>query len=289
MLVAPCPVHGGDNPLAFNITISGEYEGNWFCNTRQCHSEYIGVEGLLRGICENRGKPYYPSLLQKIMGSEVKRKEVETKLQPYTPLHSDILEHDMDLVIPSRYYIRRGFSENILREFGVGDFHTKWHPMNHRAIFPVYCYKKTYLGCVGRGIYDKQAKWKNSEGFTKSQTLYGIWKTLPQILATGTIILVEGQGDVLKLYESGVRNCAGMFSNFLCNDHISLLKYLKVHTVIILQDNDTAGDKGVELIKKRAGKFFKIIVPKYNAKDIGDLSVSEIKKNILPILNRNKI
>ena len=288
MIVCSCPVHGGDNPTAFNITISGEYKGSWFCNTRDCHSDYAGIKGLITGILENRGETYDPSMFKKIFGDGDLFEESNEVLYCYqdefVPSESEDMILDMKLKIPSEYYIKRGFSPDVLKKFEVGEFigNDRNHEMFGRTVFPVYNHFSSYVGCVGRTLTNHSAKWRNSEGFRKSQTLYGLWLTYPSIIDSGTVVLVEGQGDVIKLYDSGISNCAGMFSNFLCSDHIKLLLHIGVHTIILLKDNDEAGSIGMNKIKEDTGDLFHMVVPEYDTKDMGDLTVTEIQELIVP-------
>lgn len=288
LLTCPCPVHDGDNPVAFNITITGQYKGNWFCNTRNCHEEYYGIKGLLTGILENRGKEYYPEIFKDIFGDGAVFEEIREVLycyqDEYIPVESNSLKFTTPVNIPSPYYLKRGFSESVLKDFMVGDYsgNDRQDEMYGRAVFPVFSQDMSYRGCVGRTLTNNKVKWRNSDGFLKSQTLYGLWKTQPSIMDSGIVVLVEGQGDVLKLYESGISNCAGMFSNFLCDDHIKLLLHMGVHTIILLKDNDEAGETGMKKIMENAGHLFHIVAPDYEANDIGDLTIEEIQETIVP-------
>ena len=288
MIVCPCPIHGGDNPTGFNITISGEYKGSWFCNTRDCHSEYAGIKGLITGILESRDEEYDPGIFKKIFGDADLFQDDKQVLYCYQdefiPSESEGIDFDINIKTPSDYYINRGFCPEVLAKFGVGDYCGKDrnNEMFGRAVFPVFNHFNSYVGCVGRTLTNHSAKWRNSEGFRKSQTLYGLWMTYPSIIDSGTVVLVEGQGDVLKLYSSGILNCAGMFSNFLCDDHIKLLLHMGVHTVILLKDNDEAGRIGMDKIKGNIGNLFHLVVPEYDTKDMGDLTVEEIQELIVP-------
>ena len=52
-LTGQCPVHGGDNPMAFNVCIDqdSDWYGAWFCNTRRCEKTYgTDVFALIQGI-----------------------------------------------------------------------------------------------------------------------------------------------------------------------------------------------------------------------------------------------
>ena len=58
MFICHCPIHGGDNPSAFNMYPYGEeYRGNWKCRTHKCDEVFMGsVIGFIRGILSSRNK-----------------------------------------------------------------------------------------------------------------------------------------------------------------------------------------------------------------------------------------
>lgn len=273
-LIGPCPIHEGDNESAFNLTISGKYEGNWFCNTMRCHEQYPGFKNLAKELMRKTGQ-YFP-----LESLEFKKKDPFQRFWMKDPIIPCLERYST--TIPSFFYQKRGFSPEILREFEVGDCF-QHGTMYNRAVFPVYSMNGIYMGSVGRSLNEGYIKWKNSPGLEKAKTFYGIWKTWERVKEKGSIVLVEGQGDFLKLYQNGVDNCAGMFSNYLCDDQIKILYKLGVHTIILLRDNDQPGYEGYIRIRQKVKDCFHLICPKYNAKDVGELPDNELMA-LLPSL-----
>jgi DNA primase len=188
------------------------------------------------------------------------------------------------LEIPSQYYIKRGFLSETLVVFDVGECYNSHRPMFNRAVVPVYDQDFKYIGCVGRSLDEenKKYKWINSKGFKKSCYLYGICITKSHIQRTSTIVLVEGQGDVWRLYEAGIKNCAGIFGADLSEDQLIVLERLGVMNVVILTDTDEAGQKAAQSIISKGGRRFNYFTPKISKKDVGDMSIQDIETELKP-------
>ena len=58
--------------------------------------------------------------------------------------------------------------------------------------------------------------------------------------------------------------------------------------VVILTDNDEAGSKAAKQIIKRGGRRFNYQRPQISEKDVGDMSVSQIKEEVLNSLRDAK-
>ena len=91
---------------------------------------------------------------------------------------------------------------------------------------------------------------------------------------------MEGQGDVIRLWESGIRNVVGMFGSKLSDSQEFLIQKTGASNIIIMSDNDYAGDNCYKDIHDRLRYLFniqKVYIPK---KDIGDMTISEINNTI---------
>jgi len=291
LLVSNCPVHEGDNQTAFNVNINkrSEYCGRWFCNTKGCHSEYGGdILGLIRGLIasKNNGISSFTDVLDlanKFCGSErvditcdnftnLLLASVETKKRG--PTREQVRSK---LSIPSRYYLERGFSEEVLNEFDVGDCFREGTQMFGRSVFPVYDPTDKFLvGSVGRAIEKKSPKWINEKGFDKANYLFNYGKAIVDVCKIGEAILVEGQGDVMRLWEAGIKNVFGIFGSNISLGQEILLQKTGVMSIVTAFDNDSAGEKARISVDKKLGKLFSIRhkVPKT---DVGDMSVEDVK------------
>ena len=302
----PCPVHGGDNTEGACIFTDGDSsKGNWVCWTHSCEKDHgKNIIGFIKGVLSyKQGKEvsfytavnYCLSFLNKTLIDIVEEKIPESiynsnKLIEILTRQPDkidsIIPRDKiieSLVIPSKYYIERGFKEETLIAFDVGECYNSNRQMFNRAVVPVYNQDFQYVGCVGRATNENtKPKWFNSKGFKKSCYLYGLWITKPFIQKTSTIVLVEGQGDVWRLYESGIKNCAGIFGSDLSEDQLINLEQLGVMNIVILTDNDEAGQKAAQGIIQKGNRRFNYFTPKISKKDIGEMSVCDIDNELKP-------
>lgn len=307
-LIGSCPVHDGDNSTAFNINVdpTSEYYGIWFCNSHGCHEDHGNdVFGLIKGILEQKtdqDKTFIDAVnfLKKFVSGKItgqdnlKHNVEESRIDKI--FHSGIVNKALcsrsqvvrGLIIPCTHYLDRGFTEEVLTEFDVGYCNTTGKQMYNRTVFPVYDKSgENMIGAVGRAVSPNQAsKWVNSKGFNTGNALYNYGKAFDSLKRSGAAILVEGQGDILKLWQSGITNCVGLFTCKISDRQTILLEEASVDTLYLALDNDEPGRKGREEIRKKFGQIFNIIDLKFDKHDIGDMTTEEIVTLIKPQIGR---
>ena len=121
-----------------------------------------------------------------------------------------------------------------------------------------------------------------SSPFKKTEYLYNYDNAVDLAKEKSALFLVEGQGDVWRLYEAGVKNAVGLFGKDISNHQLSLLVSTGASTVVVLTDNDQAGREGRMKIQRELSRMFNLIYPPMPKKDIGDTSIKKIQKHILP-------
>jgi 5S rRNA maturation endonuclease (ribonuclease M5) len=291
----PCPVHGGDNSNGCTIFENGAH--NWACWTHGCQYKYKkSLLGFIRGVLSHRsGREVSISEAIKFCsdflnckiedlqitpvsgnGSYVKMVEIFT-MQPELDIATDRPEIH---IMPSQYYKDRKYSENILLEFEIGDCLLDYGVMAKRAVVPYYDMHGNYLGSSGRVLSDKDSpKWINTKGLKKSQILYGLHVARQYIEDSGTVIIVEGPGDVWRLNEAGFKNSVAISGANLSDAQLLNLEMSGCLKVIILTDNDDAGKKAAQQIIKKCGRRFNYVQPEIpkQYKDIGEMTLEEIK------------
>ena len=291
LVVGCCKVHGGDNPTAFNINLntSDEYCGRWFCNTHGCHRKYGGdILGLIWAMMNSLGPVSFKDVLDvasTLAGVEridfVSDLFTDLILKNVNESFTGISKNDFRqrFKYPCRYYLERGFSEEVLDEFDVGYCDNVDDEMYCRAVFPIYDKSaKSIIGCIGRTTTDSKSKWKNGHGLKISEYLFGYWKSLKYVCQTGKIVLVEGQGDVMKLWQAGIKNSFGLFGSSLSASQELLIQQTGVTDIVTLFDNDEAGNK----IRNKCTESFKRL---FNVKhllpskqDVGEMEISSIQE-----------
>jgi 5S rRNA maturation endonuclease (ribonuclease M5) len=343
LLAGRCPVHGGNNPGAFNIYPDGHTtRGNWRCNTHHCEKVFKNsLIGFVRGVLShqelgwtggeaNRQVPFTQARewICEFLGtkfsdikidlSEVEKKKFVTGVESLTAGRSVAQQSGWPRVlvrgrleIPSRYYIGRGYAADVLDKYDVGlsRCDDPANPMFGRIVVPVFDPDyENVVGFTGRTIHAKcnlckahhgagscpdypedarYVKWRNSVGFNKHRYLYNYWFAKRSIRETGAVVVVEGPGDVWRLVEAGVHNVVALFGVTLDDYQQIVLEGSGAMDVILLLDKDRAGQKAIVEIKKLLQRSFRVHSPEWNShgKDIGDLTVAEVKRDIIPILD----
>lgn len=295
-------MHGGDNPSGCSIN----NKGYWKCWTHHCEEEFKStIFGFVRGVLSyNNGKrATMEECLRWCMGflniESIALEDEKEKIGYFKDIklleifqseisrdNNKTLTRDQvraKLNIPSQWYLNdtkidRNFTPEILDKFDVGDCLTPETAMYQRAVVPVYDENNIYVGCLGRTLVDSPNKWKNEKNFHKENYLYGLNFASQAILETGVVIIVEGQSCIWRLHQAGFINCVGIFGAELSNNQLLLLEKSGAMTLIILTDNDEAGNKAANKIINKCGRRFNYIRPELPKKDISELTVDLTKE-----------
>lgn len=178
--------------------------------------------------------------------------------------------------IEAKAYLKnRGFTDVIIKEFGVGlSTSNKLYSLlsskkysdedlisigitsssdgrNHdtfinRIMFPLWDLEGKVVGFSGR-IYntDDSSKYVNSREsiiFKKGKLLYNYHKAKDEARRKKSVIIVEGFMDVIGLYRVGIKNVVATMGTAVTHDQASLIKKLSTN-VILCFDGDAAGNK----------------------------------------------
>lgn len=133
-----------------------------------------------------------------------------------------------------------------------------------------------FKGWVGRTMnkyVEKKRKYLYNDGFRKRDTLCGNYEQ------NKIVFICEGFMDYLSLRTRGhVKNVVAILGWHISDEQVQKLKDKGVTTVVSALDNDKAGNKGTEYLKK----FFNVIRFAYpeGVKDAGEMSEQELKKAI---------
>lgn len=303
LFVCSCPIHDGDNQSAWNINIDrdSEHYGMWFCNTKFCHkqkgSDIISFVNMMLDKKRNK-KHSFTEVLKFIedFTKDVVETFTKSKQDNFNSIieknkrasfHTKFTRNDIRrrLKIPAKYYLSRepSFSAETLDRFDVGLCDDERSEMFNRVVFPIYDETNTYfVGCVGRTVCGDSIKWKVKKGFNKANYLYNYGYAVKE--SSDTIIIVEGQGDVMRLHEAGINNVVGLFGCHLSDSQEYLLQRTGALNIVIMTDNDNAGNDCRIDIRNKLKHFYNIydIVP--TKKDVGEMTVEEINRDIKPKL-----
>lgn len=195
-------------------------------------------------------------------------KEHEEKIEIQKKVDPDSLK---DLLPSYGFYKIRGISEETLKFFQGGV--RTYGKLNNRFIFPIFNLKGDIIALSGRCLFpnrdEGRPKWKHIGETRKSS--YPLFFNKNYILQSQQIVLVESIGDMLALWENGVRNTFVCFGAKLSKENLKTLLSIPVNEIIISLNDDSAsnstGNKSSEKILDKLNKFCKntkIVLPTGN-------------------------
>lgn len=296
-----CHVNEGKSVFSFIKACLSKQEGKPFSNEQT--TEWL--EKLLNIILDEE-----KSELQQTKHKTVNISLSFSKRKKDKPLlikRDDVIR---ELLIPAPYFIQRGYPTEILKKYDVGFCNKISKPMSGRCVVPIYDSEYKYMvGCMGRTLkpqceicnkfHDKNqscpvssieeylaSKWINSTGFNGEDYLYNYWFAKNHIRENKTVILCEGCSDVWRLEEAGIHIGLSLFGAHLTDSQAEKLEKLPIINLVIAMDNDDAGAKARAIIKEKLWRYYNIfdIIP--TTKDIGELSIEEIKNIFNPLLGK---
>ncbi len=114
----------------------------------------------------------------------------------------------------------------------------------NRLMFPIIDVRGNIVAFSGRAIGDDPAKYMNSPEtpvFYKSRNVFGL-NIAKQHSKTDGVILVEGNMDVVSLYQNGFPNSIAGLGTAFTDEHARLIKRY-ANVVYVCYDGDEAGQK----------------------------------------------
>lgn len=181
------------------------------------------------------------------------------------------------------YWINRGVSEDSVKDFKGGII--REGKMKDRYVFPIFNHKQELIGVSGRDLLTSQAsmrpKWKHIGD--KSEWKYPLFLNHQVIKDQKKAILVESIGDMLSLWDSGIKNVVVTFGLDVSVSIINFLLRYDIDKIHISFNNDqegnSAGNMAAEKAKKKLLKYFdfgQVLVSLPIKKDFGEMAKEEI-------------
>jgi DNA primase len=174
-----------------------------------------------------------------------------------------------------QYLQKRGINEDSMNSFGIGyaptssdqiafltrsqislddaeavgilasDKGKRYARFTKRVTFPIYSNSGKLVGFSARILEGdkREAKYLNTPTtklFDKSSVLFGYKQAKEYIHKKGTMVLLEGQLDVVACHQIGIRTTLANLGTALTDKHISIIKKSRVK-VLLAYDGDKAG------------------------------------------------
>jgi len=134
---------------------------------------------------------------------------------------------------------------------------------DHPLVMPFRDPYGRVAGLIGRTILsDKEQKEKNiskykNTKFEKGSLLFGLYENKQHILDRKFVYIVEGQIDVIKASEIGLRNIVALGNSSITSYQFSVISRYSSNLFLLL-DNDEAGQKGRKQIISKFGHLANI-------------------------------
>lgn len=288
-----CPIHSGsDNPNGCSISHRFKM---WKCWTHECHDHYgCDIFGFIKGILDTKDFGTVLGHLNKLYNfNDARGRTQSVVVHDELSCINKIFKRKEERLIPikefnrvptcgnSPYFESRGFSSETLKLFGVEDCEENGSPMKFRAIIPIH-FNGKQIGYIARATKPwLQPKYLFSNGLQKTDFFYNWDRAIEHAAKTNTLFIVEGQGDVWRMFEAGVANCVGLFGKTISNQQKRLLLKSGITNLVVLTDNDSAGREAKIEIKREFNRLFRLIFPPMYSKDLGNLTVNKLQTDIL--------
>lgn len=189
------------------------------------------------------------------------------------------------LIKDNTYWLNRGVSAATLENFDGGV--SLSGKMANRYVFPIFNSKSEIVGLSGRDLTtdknSKRPKWKHLGD--KSEWKYPLKANYDIINSTKEVILVESIGDMLSLWDAGVKNSIVTFGLDISIPTLNLLIKLDPNKIYLAFNNDAqnnfAGNNAAAKGYKKLSKYFspqQIEIRLPTKKDFGEMSKEEIQQ-----------
>lgn len=155
----------------------------------------------------------------------------------------------------TKHLIKKGFNIQDIEKAGLclkTERGTYWDRFRARIMFPIHNHVGKVVAFTGRIMPGSEnanvGKYVNSPEtpiFQKSKILYGFDKTKNDIRQRHEAVMVEGQMDLLMIWQDGVKNVVATSGTALTDEHLTVLRRL-ADDLVLSFDSDEAGQAAAE-------------------------------------------
>jgi len=247
--------------------------GYWYDFKTNQHGSFDKLIKITLNLDDAKAEEYLKNRNWQYESSGIEKEKLE-ELKVFPSELLDKLEKDHS------YWLTRNINEETVSVFEGGV--AKEGRMKDRYVLPIFNSKKQIVGFTGRDLTGtKKAKWKHLGD--KSKWVYPLYFNKKEVLDAKSVILVESVGDMLSLWQSGVKNSAVTFGLDINNSLLNLFIRMDLDTIYISFNNDEnqAGNQAAKKLYFKLLKFFdknqiKVALPTKN--DFGEMNKEEIQE-----------
>jgi len=275
-----CPFHDNKHTPSFAIS---KHTGLFICYNPSCDAR-----GNLEYLITEIGKYNHFELskfIRKLRSSrpDTFDKDIEEILvdkPTFVPFPQDTQDALLNGLKNSQrakdYFLSRNISSESMDYFQLG-----YSEKQDMVTVPLHSPDGMLVGVIGRSIVGKD--FKNSTNLPRSSTMFNLHNAKK---LSATIIVCESSFDAIRIHQAGYPNVVATLGGGISKENVyNLNRYSS--SIIIATDADDAGRKlGMEIATKLSNKniswasFDDEVIYPNGAKDVGDLTDSEIKQAI---------
>ncbi len=290
-----CPVHEGDNLTAWTYYYQ---KGLWFCWTRGCHrvkgADLIGLIACRRELDVAGACRWAQKFLR---DRNITQQDIAVRLRTRAAKEDKInywQEHVLQKPYPDsvlkklkdadRYLKSRDFDPEICKLMGIG--YASKGRMRSRVVFPIKNIDGKIVGFTGRTVLDlkrlkrvpKWLHWPRRPRFQTGLNLFNLDRASKCVRKTGSVLLVEGPFDVVKLEMAGYQNAVAVFGLNVTKGQIEILKKCGVIHVVLAFDPDKVDSREVRgTISKLQESDFNVKILRWRGdEDVGAMEISKL-------------
>ena len=134
--------------------------------------------------------------------------------------------------------------------------------MQHRYVFPIFNGKNEIIGFAGRDLLqmkdNKRPKWKLIGD--KSMWKYSLFLNYKLLKSEKRVIIVESIGDMLALWDAGVKNVVVSFGLTLSSGLVNTFLRYDISNIIVSFNDDSknngAGNRAAAKAKSKLLNYF---------------------------------
>jgi DNA primase len=222
-LYGKCPIHNGDNPRAFNVSLD---KNLWNCFTNCGGGTVIDLLMAIENVNSyEAGKLGYEMLgINKSENLKRNKKSLELNL---------ILEDN------HQYLKTRNIDPKTAKHFGIG--YCKKGLMAGKIAIPIHDVDGNLMAYCGRAVDNAQPKYFFPRGFQKNRIVYNLNRIGKN--SNEEVVVVEGFFDVFALYKAGIDSVAIMGCSLSYHQKKQLISLDKKLTIMF--DGDKSGINGM--------------------------------------------
>lgn len=171
----------------------------------------------------------------------------------------------------TREALKQGYKLEYLLTSGLtlGRDNNHYDRFHGRVMFPIHNLSGKIVGFGGRTLKTEKSvpKYLNSpesEIYSKSRELYGLFFAKNEIVKQNKCFLVEGYTDVISMHQAGVENVVASSGTALTKEQVRLIKRF-TENITILYDGDPAGIRaslrGIDLVLEEGMNVKIVLLP----------------------------